>query len=471
MTTASGVQAATSAESANRGLRILCPNGHLGFAPTKVGSFARGLAAEPDMIACDSGSCDCGPIPLGADGSASPLAWQRHDIEAMLLGARRLKVPMLIGSAGDTGTNSRVDRFVDIVKELAAEHKLPPFKLGYFYSEVGKDVVRRKIVAGDAVRGLDGRPDLSLAELDATDRIVAVAGIHPYIKLLDMGADVIIGGRSSDCAIFAAPAIRDGYPPALAYFYGKIMECASFCAEPYGAKESVMGEITMDDVKVTAMLPEQRCTVASVAAHAMYERSNPYYEHFLGGHIDMRTCVYEQFDERTTRVTGPRYVAADELRVKLEGAGKVGERCVGIVGVRDPYTISRIDDVIAWARDAVRERFGNVDYELAYTVYGRDGVMGELEPLRDRPAHELCIVVQGVAPTREMAEEVCMAGSRQMFYARLPDVKGTAGGVAFLLDEVMPASPAYRWTLNHTMRLDDPCELFPVHMTRVGGAR
>jgi hypothetical protein len=232
-----------------------------------------------------------------------------------------------------------------------------------------------------------------------------------------------------------------------------------------------MGEITMDDVKVTAMLPEQRCTVASVAAHAMYERSNPYYEHFLGGHIDMRTCVYEQFDERTTRVTGPRYVAAEELRVKLEGAGKVGERYVGIVGVRDPYTISRIDDVIAWARDAVRERFGNVAYELAYTVYGRDGVMGELEPLRDRPAHELCIVVQGVAPTREMAEEVCMAGSRQMFYARLPDVKGTAGGVAFLLDEVMPASPAYRWTLNHTMRLDDPCELFPVHLTTVGSER
>ncbi len=390
MTTASDVQGRTGAERANRGLRILCPNGHLGFAPTKLGSFERGLTAEPDMIACDSGSCDCGPIPLGADGSASPLAWQRHDIEAMLLGARRLGVPMLIGSAGDTGTNSRVDRYVGIVKELAEEHRLAGFKVGYFYSEVAKDVVRRKIISGDTVRGLDGRPDLSLAELDATDRIVAVAGIHPYVKLLDMGADVIIGGRSSDCAIFAAPAIRQGYPPALAYFYGKVMECASFCAEPYGAKESVMGEITMEDVKVTAMLPEQRCTVASVAAHAMYERSNPYYEHFLGGHIDMRTCVYEQFDERTTRITGPRYVAADELRVKLEGAGKVGERCVGIVGVRDPYTISRIDDVIAWARNAVKERFGKAGYELAYTVYGRDGVMGELEPLRDRPPRTSC---------------------------------------------------------------------------------
>jgi len=109
----------TRAAVANRGLRILCPNGHLGFAPTRIGSFERGLAAEPDMIACDSGSSDCGPVPLGSDGSASPLAWQTHDIEAMLLGARRLDVPMIIGSAGDTGTNSRVDRYVGIVRDLA----------------------------------------------------------------------------------------------------------------------------------------------------------------------------------------------------------------------------------------------------------------------------------------------------------------------------------------------------------------
>ena len=40
----------------------------------------------------------------------------------------------------------------------------------------------------------------------------------------------------------------------------------------------MLGEITMDDVKVTAMLPEQRCTIASVAGHAMYERANPFYE-------------------------------------------------------------------------------------------------------------------------------------------------------------------------------------------------
>jgi hypothetical protein len=449
-------------------LRILCPNGHLGFAPIKTGSFAIGCAAEPDLICADSGSCDVGPVPLGADISSSPRQWQLHDLEAMLLGARRLGVPMIIGSAGDTGSNSRVDLFVGMIRDLAAKHGLGKFRLGYFYSEVATEELRRRLDGGEVIEGLDGRPPLDRTTLDATDRVVAVAGVHPYIALLDQGADVVIGGRSSDCAIFAAPAIRRGFPLALAYFGGKILECASFCAEPYGAKESVLGEITMDDFKVTAMLPEQRCTVASVAGHAMYERANPFYEYFLGGHIDMRDCRYEQYDERTTRITGPRYVPAAELRVKLEGSGKIGERYVGIVGVRDPYTIAHIDEVIAWARGQATEQLGEGGWQLHFTVYGRNAILGELEPLKASPAHELGIVVQAVAPTRDLAEEACMIGTRQMFYARLPEVKGTAGGVAFLLDEVMPASPAYRWTINHTMRLDDPLELFPTFLTEAG---
>ena len=33
----------------------------------------------------------------------------------------------------------------------------------------------------------------------------------------------------------------------------------------------------------------------------------------------MRDCKYEQYDERTVRVTGSRFVPALDLRVKLEG--------------------------------------------------------------------------------------------------------------------------------------------------------
>ncbi len=454
--------------SSGRTLRIVCPNGHLGFAPIRTASFAIGLESDPDLICADSGSCDIGPGPMGQDVSSSPIAWQTHDLEHMLLGARRLGVPMIIGSAGDTGTNSRVDLFVRIITGLAKKHALPRFRIGWFHSEVPTSVLEARIAGGEVIEGLDGRPPLDGATLAATNRIVAVAGVHPYIALLEQGADVIIGGRSSDCAIFAAPAIRAGFPEALAYYYGKVLECASFCAEPYGGKESVLGEITMHDVKVTALLPAQRCTVASVAGHAMYERANPFYEHVLGGSLDMSRCAYEQYDARTCRVSGPTFVPAKELRVKLEGAGKVGERFVGMAGVRDPYTIAHIDAVIAWARNEARQQFGDSGYELHYTVYGRDGVLGELEPLKDRPGHELCVVVQAIAPDRELAEEVCMTGLRQMFYARLPEVKGTAGGVAFALDEVLPASPAYRWTLNHTMRIDDPMALFPTGLAEAG---
>jgi Acyclic terpene utilisation family protein AtuA len=449
-------------------LKIISPNGHLGFAPIRTASFELGVAAGPHYIAADSGSDDVGPVPLGADICTSPEAWQRHDLEHMLLASRRLNVPMIIGSSGDTGSNSRVDLFVRIINELAARHRLKKFRLGYFYSEVDREYLRKKMRSGDTVTGLDGRAELTESELDATERIVAMAGVHPFIELLQQGADVIIGGRSSDAAVFAAPAIHHGFPEDLSYYLGKVLECASFCAEPYGGKETVLGEITQEDVKVTAMYPEQRCTVASVAGHAMYERSNPYQEFVAGGMLDMTHCRYEQFDDRTTRITGPRFVPIDVMRVKLEGSGKVGERYVGLCGIRDPYTIANIDRVIAWARDKVRERFGAAGYELYYNVYGRDGVMGELEPLRDRPGHELCVLVQGVAPTNEMAEEVAMIGLRQMFYARLPDVKGTAGSVAFPLDEVLRASPAYRWTLNHTVAVKNGMELFTTHLVETG---
>ena len=457
-------------DSSGRTLRFLCPNGHLGFAPLKVESFEIGVATRPDFVLADSGSDDIGPGPLGSDTSTAPQQWQRHDLEHMLLVSRKLGVPMIIGSAGDTGTNSRVDMYVQMIRDIAAEHGLEPFKLGYFSSEVPLDHLRQRMGQGERITGLDGRGDLTPEELDATDRVVAVAGVHPYIELLNRGAEVIIGGRSSDAAIFAAPAIRAGYAESDSYYLGKVLECASFNAEPYAGKESVIGAISEDGVVVTAMHPDQRCTVASVAGHAMYERSNPFFENVAGGTLDMTDCHYEQVDPKSTRITGAVFKPSEQIRVKLEGAGKVGERYMGFAGVRDPATVARIDEVMAWAKRQVEERFGTPEeggYELHYQVYGRNGVMGEMDPLKHQTAHELGVMVFGVAPTEEMAEEVPLTGPRQMFYARLPHTKGTAGGVAFPLDEVTKASPAYRWTLNHTIGVEDPLELFQLHTTEV----
>lgn len=448
-------------------MKLLSTNGHLGFAPLRPDSFHRGLAELPDVIAADSGSSDVGASPLALDYSTSPLAWQRSDLEQMLLAARQLGVPMIIGSAGDSGANSRVDLYVKLIKEIAEEHQLPEFTVGYFYSEVPQELLAARLRDGTVMPGLDGRAPLSVEDLDVTDRVVAVAGVHPFIELLDMGADVIIGGRCSDSAIFAAPAIRAGFEEASSYHLGKLLECASFCAEPYGGKESVLGTITNEDIKVKAMHPDQMCTVASVSSHAMYERSNPYYENVLGGQLDMSNCLYEQFDERTTRVTGAVFTPTDPLMVKLEGAGRVGARYIGFAGIRDPYTIEHIDAVIAWSRAEVVKAFGEAGYSLKFHRYGIDGVMGPWEP-HPVPGHEVGLVVEAVAPTDDAAEAICMTATRQLFYARLPAVKGTAGSVAFLFDEVLRAKPACSWTLNHLMPVEDPLELFPIHTTHAG---
>src|SRR5262249_56373270 len=113
-------------------------------------------------------------------------------------------------------------------------------------------------------------------------------------------------------------------------------------------------------------------------------------------------------------------------RIKLEGAGKVGERAVSIAGIRDPYTIRHIDAVIGWARSKVEERWGapGARYQLYYHVYGRDGVMGASEPRRGTPAHELCLVVEAVAPRWEDAEVICALGTRNPCYSVPPEGRG-----------------------------------------------
>lgn len=450
-------------------LSILSPTGHLGFTPIETGSFRRGIEARPDYLVADSGSCDIGPQPLGADEACSPEAWQRHDLEVMLLAARRLAVPMIVGSASDTGTDRGVAQYGRIVRELARAHRLRPFRLATIRSEVPVAEIDRRLAAGERIAGLDGRPDLTREALTRTRRIVAVMGVEPIIRALDLGADVIVAGRSSDAAIFAAPAIRAGFPEAAAFYLGKVLECASFVAEPFMGKESVLGTVTADAVYVTAMHPEQRCTPASVASHAMYERASPLRQAEPGGVLDMTGCRYAQDDARTTRVTGFAFHRDPVYRVKLEGAGRVGERAMSIAGIRDPYTIRHLDQVVAWARGKVEEAWGppGARYQLHYHVYGRDGVMGPWEPA-PRPAHEVGVVVEAVAERWEDAEVICALGTRNLFYARLPEVRGTAGTAALMMDEVLRGKPGYEWTINHVVAVDDPVGLFDVAVEDVG---
>lgn len=446
-------------------LSILISTGHLGTAPSNPESFHLGMASNPDYVVADGGSSDPGPVYLGEDTTLGHFV--REELELFLTASRKQGIPLVIGSAGDTGSNRGVDEFVGIIQELAREHGIPKFKLGYFYSEVSKDYLKQKLAAGNRLAGLGGFPDLTVADIDQATRIVAVAGVHPFLKLLEMGADVIIAGRCGDISFTAGPCIHHGFPEPLAYHMGKMIECASLVAEPFMGKETIVGTISQEEIKITPYHPQQRCTIASVAGHSMYERETPYFEQALGGTLDMRECRYEQHDQRTVRITGARWIPARELRVKIEGAKKIGERYMGFVGLRDPHVVRNVDAAIEWCRSAVAKRFGAEQYELYFHVFGRNGVLKEMEPVKAANAHELGVVVEGVAATDALAEKITDFAVRMFFLVRIPGVKGTAGTAA-TTKKTMKSSPGYMWNVNHTVPIDDPMELFPVHMTEAG---
>jgi len=454
-----------NAPSTKRSMRIMISTGHLGTAPSNPESFHAGIATQPDYLVADGGSSDPGPVYLGENKNLG--LFIRDELELFLTAARARNIPLIIGSAGDTGSDFGVDDTIRHMREIADQHRIPRFKIGYFYSEVSKNLLIGKLDAGARLSGLGGFSDLTREELERATRVVAVAGVDPFIRLLDMGADVIIGGRSGDVAFTAAPCIRAGYPMALAYHMGKMIECASLVAEPFMGKETIIGTITDDEILITPYHPDQRVTVAPAAAHSMYEREDPHFEHALGGLLDMRECVYEQFDDRTCRITGAKWVPDRQLRAKLEGARKVGERYMGVVGIRDPFIVRNVDAAIAWSRSAVAKRFGNMRYELHFHVFGRDAILKEREPERTGPGHEVAIVVEGLADSDVDAHRLTDFAVRMFFLARVPGSKGSSG-LAATTKETMRSSPGYVWNVNHTVPVDNPMELFSVHMTEAG---
>ena len=94
-------------------------------------------------------------------------------------------------------------------------------------------------------------------------------------------------------------------------------------------------------------------------------------------------------------------------------------------------------------------------------------MLKELEPVREGKSHELGIVVEGVGANEALAEKITDFAVRMFFLARIPGVKGTAGTAA-TTKKTMKSSPGYMWNVNHTVPIEDPMELFPVHMTEAG---
>ena len=442
-------------------ISVLTPTGTLGYGFDPE-ALARGMRLKPHVIAVDAGSTDPGPAYLG---SAEPLCSRRvvkGEIAQLLGAARHAGIPLVIGSAGGSGRGELVDWTVEIVREVAREQGLR-FRLAWVYADIAHERVEQAL-AKDEIEDFEAGFALTREALDGTTAIVAQMGWEPIAEALDAGAEVVVAGRACDDLAIAAYPIAAGADIGLATHMGKILECGAFSAEPF-AMDVMMGFLHNDHFVLEPGSPARRASLKSVAAHSLYERENPFLQRGPGGSVDLSGCRFEAEGERRVKVSGARFLEDPVYRVKLEGAGLTGYRTLCMAGIRCPTMIERLDELLENARRRTVEHFAPDPVAPSFRVYGRDGVIAELEPSRGNGgAHELGLLMDVTAPTQELAHAACHFLSGHLLHVAWPGQVNTSGNLAFPYSPSdIDAGAVYEFTVYHLMKTESPTELFPIH--------
>lgn len=446
--------------------RVLSPTAILGYGfPPE--SFRRGMESHPDLIAVDAGSTDPGPYYLGAGKSFTSRGAVKRDLEFLLRGALDREIPCIIGSAGGAGAREHVQWTLSILREVAHERGFS-FRLGVVYADVRPETVL-EAMRERRVTPLEPAPEVSADEVRRSVRIVAQMGAEPVMEALRLGCRVVLCGRCYDPIPFAAPPIAQGYDAGLAVHMGKILECGAIAATPGSGKDCVLGILEEDSFVLQALNSQRRFTRMSAAAHTLYEKSDPYSLPGPGGTLDLRRTRFEELEGGKVRVSGSRFVPSPVYTVKLEGAKPMGFRTICVAGIRDPILIGRLDQVLGEIRDQVVRELGPSGV-LLFRVYGRNGVMGELEPMKDRVPHEVGLIIEAVAPDQEAANGLCAYARSSLLHEGYPGRISTAGNLAFPYSPSdTPCGPVFEFSLYHLMSVRDPLELFPVEIEEIQG--
>lgn len=454
-------------------VRVLSATGMLGSGFLES-SFARGIALKPHVIACDAGSTDGGPAYLGAGIPFFSLEAVGRDLRLMLRGALQLGVPMVVGSCGFGGGDAGLEGVRDIVLDLAREEGLR-FRAALIRSEQDKGYLKRRLAEG-RILPLDPAPPLDEGVMERSAHVVGAMGHEPIVEAIQAGAQVVLCGRATDTSLFAAVPVMLGAGEGPAWHAAKTLECGTAATAQRKRPDSIFAWVRDDHFDIAPLDPESRCTPQSVAAHTLYENADPFLITEPSGIIDTTGATYVALDDRMVRVSGSAFRRANRTTIKLEGAELAGYQSVIVAGVREPFILRQLDGWLeamqAKFADRVQEVFrGRVspaEYAIGIRVYGRDGVMGKLEPRAAELGHEACLLITVTAADQKTAKAIAKSFAHFALHFPIPEWRGLISGLAF------PFTPAeidkgavYRFTLNHVVVPDDPVEMFRTEFLEV----
>jgi hypothetical protein len=443
-------------------LALLSATGMLGsgFREDSIrGAIARGVR----MIGCDAGTTDFGPHLLATGRSQFSRAAIKRDTSVILSSAVSSGIPVVIGSAGGSGGDLNLAWMEGIVREIASEQGLH-FKLAVIHSELSKDTVRGLMRQG-RVKALPPSVELSDRDIDEALHIVAMMGAEPIQEALDW-ANVVLAGRSSDAAIYSALPLRLGYAPAVCWHAGKILECGAAAVAQRAAPDSMVAVLREDSFDVYPMREDYRCTPQSIASHTLYENSDPFRLTEPSGVLGTLKSTYRAVDDRTVNVSGSTFEPASRYGVKIEGARLAGYSTIVLGAIRDPFIVRQLDSWLERLDHNLRERLrstvgAEAPFEIGVRVYGKNGVMGELEPRNFVEGHEVTLLWDVISESQELSHSVAASLSHMAVHNPIPEWHGLISGVAFpFAPSEVDRGAVYEFNLNHVVFPDSPTSLF-----------
>ncbi|MCL2415610.1 MAG: DUF1446 domain-containing protein [Defluviitaleaceae bacterium] len=447
-----------------REFRILSPTAILGYGFPKA-SFDEGMSRKPHVIAVDAGSTDPGPYYLGSGKSFTDRNGVKRDLEFMITAGCEAGIPVIVGSSGGSGAQSHLDWNVEIIKEIAAERGLS-FKMAIISAQIDKNIILNALDKGE-LQALPSAPVPNREDIEQSTNIVAQMGVEPFIAALEQGAQVIVAGRAYDPAVFAALAIKEGYDHGLAIHMGKILECAAIAANPGSGSDCMFGYLRDDCFELDTLNEARKCTTLSVAAHTLYEKSNPTKLPGPGGILDLSETTFEQASETSVIVRGSRHIENGEYFVKLEGAKKIGCRTVSFAATCDPIMLAQLDNTVAAVKERVSANFEGIgEFFLDFKVYGQNGAGFFGEEKGEIP--EVGIIIESVASTPELADTICSFARSSLLHFGYPGRKSTAGNLAFPFSPSdFRAGDVYEFSVYCLLPSPDPCQYFPITIVEI----
>lgn len=440
--------------------RVLVPAGALGSG-VRADEIAAGLALAPHAIAVDAGSTDSGPAYLATGKTKYSRASLKTDLAILMRARAEAGIPLLIGSCGTSGCDDALDATLDIVLEIAREQGTSP-RIALLYAQIDPAVLKAKAAAGQ-VTPLSPAGPITDELIDGCDNIVGLLGPEPYIAAVQAGAEIVLGGRTTDTAVLAAVPLMRGAGAGPAWHAAKIAECGGLCTTT-PTSPGVMISVGADDFSVVPLATASQCTPYTVSAHMLYENSDPFRLTEPGGVLDVTDAAYASLDERTVRVTGSRWEERP-YTMKLEGAGGGPFQTIMLVGIEDPAVMADIDGFLARMTHALNARVRRTmrdqagDYQISLRPYGWNAVSGLAPPPGTAPPREIGLLFVATAVSQALATQIAKVCNP--FFFHFPVREGKE-----LPSYAFPFSPAeiergqvFEFRLNHVVASASPMEL------------